>query len=260
MNNEKQRKVALITGGSSGIGKATALAFAKRGINVAIASRDAEKGLQVVETIVDITDDEGRSDCQATWIQTDVTQAAQVEAMIQQVIATYGRLDYAFNNAGGGDQGGWVAEMKEEDWDKTIAIYLKSVWLCMKYELIAMLKAGSGAIVNNSSVDGLRGFPWNPAYSAAKHGVIGLTKSAAMQYATRGVRINAICPGWILTPPVEDLLSREPEAKQGMLMHQPIGRFGKAEEVAAAVVWLCSDDASFMVGAALPVDGGYTVV
>jgi NAD(P)-dependent dehydrogenase (short-subunit alcohol dehydrogenase family) len=130
----------------------------------------------------------------------------------------------------------------------------------MKYELTAMLEAGAGAIVNNASVDGLRAFPWNPAYSAAKHGVIGLTKSAAMQYATQGIRINAVCPGWILTPPVEDLLKRDPEAKQGMLMHQPIGRFGEPEEVAAAVTWLCSNAASFMVGTAMPVDGGYTIV
>ncbi len=279
MANEKQRKVALVTGGSSGIGRATALAFAKQGVNVAIASRDPEKGMQVVEAIAKIAGSQGHEGTtsvkdlrrpgkkegdfgqpEATWIQTDVTQASQVEAMVKQVIATYGRLDYAFNNAGSGGPGGWVAEMTEKDWDETIAIYLKSVWLCMKYELIAMLDAGPGVIVNNSSVDGLRAFPWNPAYSAAKHGVIGLTKSAAMQYATRGIRINAVCPGWILTPPVEDVLQRDPEAKQGMLMHQPIGRFGEPEEVAAAVTWLCSDAASFMVGAALPVDGGYTIV
>jgi NAD(P)-dependent dehydrogenase (short-subunit alcohol dehydrogenase family) len=260
MTNEKQRKVALVTGGSSGIGRATALAFAKQGGNVAIASRDPEKGLQVVEAIAEMPDDEGHYGCQATWIQADVTQASQVEAMVKQVVATYGRLDYAFNNAGSGGQGGWVAEMAEDDWDETITIYLKSVWLCMKYELIAMLEAGAGAIVNNASVDGLRAFPWNPAYSTAKHGVIGLTKSAAMQYATKGIRINAVCPGWILTPPVEDLLKRDPEAKQGMLMHQPIGRFGEPEEVAAAVTWLCSNAASFMVGTAMPVDGGYTIV
>ena len=256
-------KVALITGGSSGIGRATALAFAEQGAMVAIASRTREPGERVVQTIR-----EGGS--QALWIQTDVTQAAQVEAMVQAVIAAYGRLDVAFNNAGSGGMGGWVAEIAEEEWDKTIDGFLKSVWLCMKYEIAAMLKLGqaghvspdkvSAAIVNSSSVDGQRGFPWDPVYSAAKHGVLGLTKSAAMQYARQGIRINAVCPGWIRTPPVEGMLERDPHAEEGMLQHQPIGRLGEAEEVAQAVVWLCSDRASLVVGAALAVDGGYLAV
>jgi NAD(P)-dependent dehydrogenase (short-subunit alcohol dehydrogenase family) len=180
--------------------------------------------------------------------------------MIREVVETYGRLDCAFNNAGSGGRGGWVAEIEEEDWDKTIDGYLKSVWLCVKYEIPEMLKQGGGAIVNNSSVDGKRGFPWDPVYSAAKHGVIGLTKSAAMQYADKAVRINAVCPGWIRTPPVEWVLEHDPEAERGMILHQPIGRLGRPEEVAQAVVWLCSDDASLVVGTALPVDGGYLVV
>jgi NAD(P)-dependent dehydrogenase (short-subunit alcohol dehydrogenase family) len=246
-------KVALVTGGSSGIGRATALAFADEGAKVAIASRTQERGEAVVRAIRE-------AGGEAIWIQTDVSQADQVESMIRKVVETYGRLDCAFNNAGSGGKGGWVAEVEEEDWDRTIDGYLKSVWLCVKYEIPEMLKQGGGAIVNNSSVDGKRGFPWDPVYSAAKHGVIGLTKSAAIQYADKGVRINAVCPGWIKTPPVERILEHDPEAERGMILHQPIGRLGRPEEVAQAVVWLCSDDASLVVGTALPVDGGYLVV
>jgi len=181
------------------------------------------------------------------------------------VIEAYGRLDCAFNNAGSGGNGGWVAEIAEEDWDKTIDGFLKSVWLCMKYEIREMLNPGqannaSRAIVNSSSVDGQRAFPWDPVYSAAKHGVLGLTKSAAMQYAREGIRINAVCPGWIRTPPVEGMLERDPQAEARMVQHQPIGRLGEAQEVAQAVVWLCSDRASLVVGTALAVDGGYLVV
>jgi len=253
MSGQMAGKVALVTGGSSGIGKATALAFAREGAKVVIASRTQKSGEQVVRAIE-------ASGGEATWIGTDVSQAAQVEALIRAIIATYGRLDYAFNNAGSGGRGGWVAEIQEEDWDQAIDGYLKSVWLCMKYEIPEMLKLGGGAIVNNSSVDGQRGFPWDPAYSAAKHGVLGLTKSAAMQYAQKGIRINAVCPGWIRTPPVQSMIEHDPEAEARLLLHQPIGRFGEAEEVAQAVVWLCSDKASLVVGTALAVDGGYLAV
>jgi NAD(P)-dependent dehydrogenase (short-subunit alcohol dehydrogenase family) len=180
--------------------------------------------------------------------------------MIQKTVEVYGRLDYAFNNAGSGGNGGWVVDMQEQDWDKTIDGFLKSVWLCLKYEIPQMLKDGGGAIVNNSSVDGQRGFPWDPAYSAAKHGVLGLTKSAAMQYADKGIRINAVCPGWIRTPPIEHVLEQDPEAEKGWLMHQPIRRLGSPEEVAEAVVWLCSEKASLVLGTALAVDGGYLAV
>ena len=246
-------QVALVTGGSSGIGRATALAFAHEGVRVAIASRTQARGEEVVRAI--------RADGgQATWIDADVSQAAQVEAMVKTVIATYGRLDYAFNNAGSGGRGGWIPDIQEEDWDRTIDGFLKSVWLCMKYELPEMLKAGHGAIINTSSVDGERAFPWDPVYSAAKHGVLGLTKSAAMQYADKGIRINAVCPGWIRTPPTEGILAHDPGAEARMVLHQPIGRLGKADEVAQAVVGLCSDKASLIVGTALAVDGGYLIV
>jgi NAD(P)-dependent dehydrogenase (short-subunit alcohol dehydrogenase family) len=260
MTNCMTGRVALVTGGSSGIGKATAFAFAAEGATVVIASRNAETGEAVASGIRD-------AGGQALWVQADVTQAVQVEAMIKRVIETYGHLDYAFNNAGSGGRGGWIAELQEEDWDKTITGFLKSVWLCMKYEITGMLKLGSGgispggfAIVNNSSVDGLRAFPWDPVYSAAKHGVIGLTKSAAMQYATKGIRINAVCPGWIRTPPTERIVASDPRAAEGMLMHQPIGRLGEAAEVGQAVVWLCSEKASLILGVAMPVDGGYVIV
>jgi len=253
MSGQMAGKVALVTGGSSGIGEATALAFAREGAQVVIASRTQESGEKVVQAIK-------AGGGEATWIKTDVSQAAQVEALVRVIIATYGRLDYAFNNAGSGGRGGWVAEIQEEDWDQAIDGYLKSVWLCMKYEIPEMLKLGGGAIVNNSSVDGQRGFPWDPAYSAAKHGVLGLTKSAAMQYAQKGIRINAVCPGWIRTPPVQSMIEHDPEAEARLLLHQPIGRFGEAEEVAQAVVWLCSDKASLVVGTALAVDGGYLAV
>jgi NAD(P)-dependent dehydrogenase (short-subunit alcohol dehydrogenase family) len=246
-------KVALVTGGGSGIGRATALAFAREGAQVVIASRTQASGEKVVQAI-------NAGGGEATWIKTDVSQAAQVEALVRTIVATYGRLDYAFNNAGSGGRGGWVAEIQEEDWDQTIDGYLKSVWLCMKYEIPEMLKLGGGAIVNSSSVDGQRAFPWDPVYSAAKHGVIGLTKSAAMQYVQKGIRINAVCPGWIRTPPVQSMLEHDPEAEARMLLHQPIGRLGEAEEVAQAVVWLCSDKASLVVGTALAVDGGYLAV
>lgn len=246
-------KVALVTGGSSGIGKATALAFAQRGAKVVIASRGQEKGEAVVAEIKALGGD-------ARWIQTDVSKADQVEALVRGTVEAYGRLDYAFNNGGSGGKGGRIVDIQEVDWDATIDGYLKSVWLCMKFELIEMLKQGNGAIVNNSSVDGQRAFPWDPTYSAAKHGVLGLTKSAALRYADKGIRINAVCPGWIRTPPVEDMIKHNPESKHGMLQHQPIGRLGEPAEVAETVVWLCSDSASLIVGTALAVDGGYLII
>jgi NAD(P)-dependent dehydrogenase (short-subunit alcohol dehydrogenase family) len=246
-------KVALVTGGSSGIGRATAFAFAHEGARVVIASRTREPGEETVHAI----EQEGG---QATWVQVDVSQRDQVASMVQAAVDTYGRLDYAFNNAGSGGRGGWLTEIEEEDWDKTIDGFLKSVWLCMKYEIPEMLKLGGGAIVNSSSVDGKRAFPWDPVYSTAKHGVLGLVKSAAMQYADKGIRINAVCPGWIRTPPVEGMLKNDPEAEQRMLLHQPIGRLGKPEEVAQAVVWLCSDRASLVLGTSLDVDGGYLIL
>lgn len=243
-------KVALVTGASSGIGRATALAFAREGARVVVANRSVERGEAVVRTIAG----EGG---EGIFVQTDVTRREQVEAMVGAAVERYGRLDCAFNNAGGGVRRGTVTECTEEDWDYTMDSYLKSVWRCMKYELLQMLDQGSGAIVNNSSVDGLRGFPQSVAYAAAKHGVVGLTRTAALQYARQGVRINAVCPGWIRTPPVENYVRRAANAQQEILEQEPIGRLGEPEEVAEAVLWLCSDASSFVLGLPMAVDGGY---
>lgn len=245
-------KVALVTGGSSGIGRATALAFARDGARVVIASRRSSKGEEVVRAI----QEQGG---EAIWTQTDVGDAAQVRTLIDRAVAAFGGLDYAFNNGGSGGEGRPTAEMDERDWDATIDGYLKSVWLCMKYELLEMLKRGTGVIVNNSSVDGIRGYPFpgGSAYSAAKHGVIGSTKSAALEYASRGIRINAICPGWVRTPPVAGWMDHDPNVAREIIAQEPIGRLGTPEEIAETVVWLCSDRATFIIGAALAVDGGY---
>ncbi len=253
MSADMQGKVALVTGGSSGIGRAAALAFAKRGAKVVIASRTRETGEAACREIQ-------AQGGEVRWIQTDVSQAIQVEAMVRGAVQAYGRLDYAFNNGGSGGRGGWLVDIREEDWDTTIDGYLKSAWLCMKYEIQSMLTTGGGAIVNNASVDGERAFPDDLVYSAAKHGVLGLTKSAALQYARQGIRINAVCPGWIRTPPVQGMIDHDPASEERMLLHQPIGRLGTADEVAQAVVWLCSDAASLILGTALAVDGGYLAV
>jgi NAD(P)-dependent dehydrogenase (short-subunit alcohol dehydrogenase family) len=252
MNSSMHGKVALVTGGSSGIGRAAAVALARVGVAVVIASRrhaPADETLRVIR----------REGGTALWVEADVSRAADVQAMVAQTVSACGRLDYACNNAGGGVKGGRTAEIDEAAWDRTINGYLKSVWLCMKYEIPAMLRTGAGVIINNASVDGLRAYPFpiGSAYAAAKHGVIGLTKSAALEYIGQGIRINAICPGWVRTPPVERWMAQDPAIAQQILAQEPIGRLGTPEEIAEAILWLCSDRASFVVGAALAVDGGY---
>ena len=250
MNLSMSGKVALVTGGGTGIGRATALAFAEEGAKVVIANRTAATGQATVDAIQ-------AGGGEALWVQTDVTQAGQVQRMVEKTVDHFGSLDFAFNNAGSGGSDGPLAKLTDAAWEATLLGYLTSTFYCMKAELIRMLSQGGGAIVNNSSVDGKRAFPMSPAYSAAKHGVLGLTKSTALQYATQGIRINAVCPGWILTPLTERMLKRDPSTRSLMLEHQPIGRLGESEEVAAAVIWLCSDKASFITGIALDVDGGY---
>lgn len=244
-------KVALVTGASSGIGKATAVAFGREGARVVLANRSVEGGQQTARLIAD-------SGGEALFVPTDVTRPEQVRAVVAAAVEHYGRVDCAFNNAGGGVRRGTVTECTEADWEYTMSSYLKSVWLCMKHELLQMQCQGAGAVVNNASVDGLRGFSQSASYCAAKHGVVGLTRAAGIQYAREGIRVNAVCPGWVETPPVQGYMKREPHAREQILQEEPIGRLGSAEEIAAAVLWLCSDAASFMVGHAMPVDGGYT--
>jgi NAD(P)-dependent dehydrogenase (short-subunit alcohol dehydrogenase family) len=241
-------KVALITGGSSGIGKATAIAFAQKGAKVVIADWVENK-----ETISLIK----KSGGEAIFIKCDVSSAADVKAMVEKTISTYGQLDYAYNNAGIEGVNAKTGECSEDNWDKTIAVNLKGIWLCMKHQIPHMINQGKGAIVNCSSVAGLIGFAGLPAYVASKHGVIGLTKTAALEYAQLGIRVNCVCPGVIQTPMIDRLTGDSEEAIAQFTKLEPVGRFGQPEEVASAVVWLCSDEASFVTGHAMAVDGGF---
>jgi NAD(P)-dependent dehydrogenase (short-subunit alcohol dehydrogenase family) len=245
-------KVALVTGGASGIGRATALTFAREGAKLIIADMNEDGGQQTVHMI---TEKGG----EAMFVQVDVSQATAVEAMISKTVETYGRLDCAHNNAGIGSRPrAPLHECSEETWDRVLGINLKGVWLCMKYEIIQMLTQGSGTIVNTASIMGLVG-SWSgtAAYNASKHGVVGLTKTAALEYATAGIRVNAVCPGYIQTPLIEDALTSNPALEAQIVARHPIGRMGKPEEIAEAVVWLCSDAASFVTGHTMTVDGGY---
>lgn len=252
MPGQLANKVALVTGGASGIGRATALTFARQGAKLIIADMNEDGGQQTVHMI---TENGGA----ATFVQVDVTQATDVEAMISKAVETYGRLDCAHNNAGIGSRPRVLLhELSEESWDRVLDINLKGVWLCMKYEIIQMLEQGSGALVNTASIMGLVG-SWSRsgAYNASKHGVVGLTKTAALEYAKAGIRVNAVCPGYIRTPLIENALATNPEMEEQIVSRHPIGRMGRPEEIAEAVVWLCSDAASFVTGHTMTVDGGY---
>jgi len=242
-------KIALVTGGGSGIGRATALAFAREGAKVVIADVVVSGGEETVRLIK-------AAGGEAVFIKADVSKAADVEALIKKTVDTYGRLDCAFNNAGIEGEMATTVDCTEENWDRTVAIDLKGVWLCLKYEIPQMLKQGGGAIVNTASVAGLVGFSGLPAYVAAKHGVNGLTKTAALEYAKAGIRVNAVCPGVIKTPMVDRLFSSQPHAGEAIAALEPVGRLGKPEEIGEAVVWLCSDAASFVTGLPMAVDGG----
>ena len=242
-------KVSLVTGGSSGIGRSTALAFATEGTRVVVADIAVDGGRETVRMIE-------YNGGQAIFVKTDVTRADEVEKMVDKAIETYGQLDFAFNNAGIDGDVASVTRYTEENWDRVININLKGVWLCMKYEIPQMLKQGGGAIVNTSSTAGLIGIGSNPAYVASKHGVVGLTKAAALRYAKRGIRVNAICPGAIYTPLVKKLIATYPDMEQVVIGMSPMGRLGTPEEVAQAVIWLCSDAASFITGNPLSIDGG----
>ena len=242
-------KIALVTGGSSGIGRATALAFAAHGASVVVASRRAEESQETVRQIVTAG---GR----AIFVRTDVAQAAQVEALVARTVAEYGALDFAFNNAGiEGTAFVPVQHYKEDEWDAVMDTNVKGVFLSMKYELPHIV-ARKGAIVNMASVAGLKGSRIGAAYVASKHAVVGMTKAAALEYADKGVRINAVAPAVIHTPMAERAFFQDPAIEARVVAMHPMGRIGQPEEVAQAVIWLCSSAASFTTGHTLPIDGG----
>lgn len=243
-----ENKVALITGGSFGIGKATAIAFAQRGAKIVIADV-----LQDPDTLNQIKG----AGSEGIFIKCDVSKESDVAAMIDKALTHFGQLDFAFNNAGIEGQTANIQDCTEVNWDKTIAVNLKGIWLCMRHEIPHMIKKGTGAIVNCASIAGLVGFPGLPAYVASKHAVIGLTKTAALENAKSGIRINAVCPGVIKTAMVDRLTGKDKVAEKQFESMEPVGRMGQPEEVAAAVTWLCSDGASFVTGHALAVDGGW---
>ena len=247
---ELEGKVGLVTGGTSGIGRETAVLFAKAGAKVVVAGRRELEGKQTIELVRAAGGD-------GMFVKADVSKASDVETLIQKAVERFGRLDVAFNNAGIEGVLAPIIRQFEEDFDRTIAINLKGVWLCLKYEIRQMLKqGGGGAIVNMASIIGLVGTVGAAAYSASKHGVMGLTKTAALENAKSGIRINAVCPGFTETP-MADRIFRIPEVHKFILSCHPIGRFGSPAEVAEAVVWMCSDRASFMTGQSLVLDGGF---
>jgi NAD(P)-dependent dehydrogenase (short-subunit alcohol dehydrogenase family) len=241
-------KTAIVTGGSFGIGRATAIAFAERGANVVIA--DCIEDYETVNII-------SKSGGKAIFVKCDISLSQDVKKLIEKTISTFGSLDYAFNNAGIEGSAASTHECTEENWDRTLNVNLKGAWLCMKHELEVMLKNGKGVIVNTASIAGLVGFQNLPAYTASKHALVGLTKTAALEYAKKGIRVNVVCPGVIKTPMIDRFTGNKKEAEQQFENMEPVGRLGQPEEVAEAVVWLCSDASSFVTGISLPVDGGW---
>lgn len=243
-------KVALVTGAASGIGRSTAVAFAKSGANVMVADVLEKEGAETVRLIEALG-------CKAAFVRCDVSQDSEVQAMIQRTVTSFGRLDFAFNNAGIEGVPGFTQDCTAENWARVIDINLKGVWLCMKYQIPQMIKQGRGSIVNCSSIAGLVGFAGSPAYTASKHGVVGLTRAAALENAKTNIRINAVCPGVIQTPMIDRYTQGLEERQKLLVAGAPFGRVGTPEEIAGAVLWLCSDLASYMTGQTMAIDGGW---
>jgi NAD(P)-dependent dehydrogenase (short-subunit alcohol dehydrogenase family) len=244
-------KVILVTGGSSGIGRATAIMAAREGAAVVIAGRHADKAVPVIHELCD-------PGGMAAFVQADVTKASDVEKMVADAVAAFGRLDGAVNNAGIAGALNVCDEMSEAEFDEQILVNLKSVWLCMKYEIAQMRKQGHGSIVNMASAAGLVALPGAVGYCIAKAGVVGLTRTAAMEYVKKNIRINAVAPSFVGTPLTAQLAADYPALVQDAFPFQPIARMGTPEEIASCIIWLLSDDASFAYGSIMSVDGGYT--
>lgn len=251
MAQDLNNKVAIVTGGTSGIGRDAAVLFAEAGAKVVVAGRREAEGKETVDMIRAKGGD-------GLFVKADVSKSADVQALVQKTVDKFGRLDTAFNNAG--VEGSWMpmVDLPEEEWDRVLDINLKGVFLCMKYEVPEMIKAGGGTIVNMSSVAGLMGTPAAAPYGASKHGVIGLTRTAALEYAQQKIRVNAVCPA-VIESPMENRLFGEPEAHKFAVSMHPLGRIGTAREVAEAVLWMCSEKSSFMTGHYMVIDGGFLV-
>lgn len=250
-SHEKQfaGKVAFVTGAASGIGRSTAIAFAEHGANVVIVDRSADA---LAETAAQVDAAGGRVE----MIECDTSQPEAVEAAIARTVAIFGRLDFAFNNAGVENTPTPLADIDLTEWDRIIGINLRGTFVCMKHEIAQMLKQGGGVVINNSSGAGIKGIPGGAAYAASKHAIIGVTKSAALDYATSNIRVNAILPGNIATPMMDRFTDGD---LQKAIDQEPVGRLGKPEEIAGAVIWMCSDLASFVTGASISVDGGWSL-
>ena len=247
MNNDLQGKTALVTGAASGIGKAIALLYGQHGANVMVSDIDQTQGQQVAEQVK-------ATGANARFFKADVGDPVQCQQLVQETVSAFGSLDIACNNAGIGGELNMTADYSLEGWQQIINVNLNSVFFCLKYELAVMLRQGAGAIINMASILGQVGTPASPGYVTAKHGMVGLTQTAAIEYASQGIRINAVGPGYIDTPLLSQL---PPEVIQQLVSLHPIGRLGRAEEVAELVIWLSSDKASFVTGSYYPVDGGY---